>query len=116
MSLIRKIQQRRERRARRVRSKFQADLPRLSVFKSLNHIYAQIIDDAAHKTLVSCSSMTMSADLGDKKALAFAVGKELAQKALAQGIVEAAFDRGPFLFHGRVKALADGLREGGLRI
>lgn len=116
MSLVRKIQQRRERRALRVRTRMQQDLPRVSIFRSLNHIYAQIIDDASNRTLTSCSSLQLTSVSGSKKEVAFVVGKELAQRALAQGIVEAAFDRGAFLFHGRVKALADGLREGGLRI
>lgn len=116
MSLIRKTHKRRERRAQRVRNKIKSDLPRLSVFRSLNHIYAQIIDDAAQVTLVSLSSLQMQQTKGDKKEVAFAVGKELAKKAIDQGIIEAAFDRGSFLYHGRVKALAEGLREGGLRI
>lgn len=116
MSLIRKLKQRRKRRAARVRARLQQDLPRVSIYKSLNQIYAQIIDDNAHRTLISFSSLQLQKRSGDKKEIAFEVGKQLAQKAIVQGIVEAAFDRGPFLFHGRVKALADGLREGGLRV
>lgn len=116
MSVARKIAHRTSQRAKRVRKKFTLDLPRVSVFRSLNHIYAQIIDDKAHKTLVSCSSLELKSLTGDKKAIAHAVGKELAARATSQGIDVVAFDRGSFRFHGRVKSLAEGLREGGLRI
>lgn len=117
MSLERKIKQRTARRAGRVRARVKVGgLPRISVFRSLKHIYAQIIDDAAGTTLVSCSSRELKDIAGDKKAVAQAVGKELAARALKKGIQKAAFDRGPFLFHGRVKALAEGIREGGLTI
>lgn len=117
MSLQRKIRQRTERRALRVRKKVRAaGKLRVCVFRSLKHIYAQIIDDSAAKTLVSCSSLDLKEAAGDKKAIAHSVGKELAARALQQGIQDAAFDRGSFLFHGRVKALADGIREGGLTI
>jgi large subunit ribosomal protein L18 len=91
-------------------------MPRVSVFRSLNHIYAQIIDDAAGKTLASYSSLELKGRSGDKKAIAHEVGKQLAQRAASQGIAVAAFDRGSFRFHGRVKSLAEGLKEGGLRI
>jgi len=116
VSLQRNIKDCIKRRALRVRSKFGDLLPRVSVFRSLNHIYAQIIDDRAQKTLTSCSSLELEKASGDKKAVAFAVGKELAQRAVAQGIEKVAFDRGRFLYHGRVKSLADGLRDGGLKI
>lgn len=116
MSIQKKINKRRERRALHVRSRIKRDttLPRVSVFRSLNQIYAQIIDDAQHATLVSCSSLQISAK-GTKTEVANAVGLELAKRALQHGIVKAAFDRGPFLYHGRVKALAEGLRAGGLQ-
>jgi large subunit ribosomal protein L18 len=117
VSLERKIKQRTQRRLMRVRQHVKkGELPRISVFRSLKHIYAQIIDDNASKTLISCSSKELKELTGDKKAVAQAVGKELAARAIKQGILKAAFDRGPFLFHGRVKALAEGVKEGGLII
>lgn len=116
MSLERKINQRVHRRTMRVRQRFTHDKPRVSVFRSAAHMYAQVIDDNAQKTLASCSSLELKNIKGDKKEVAFAVGKELAKRALAQGINVAAFDRGPFLFHGRVKSLADGLKDGGLQV
>lgn len=116
MSLEKKTKARVLRRTRRVRSKFDGSLPRVSVFRSLNHIYAQLIDDRAHKTVVSYSSLELTKQNGDKKAAAMAVGREFAKRARAQGIEAAVFDRGPFLYHGRVKALVEGLREGGLQI
>lgn len=118
MSVLRKIQQRKNRRAVRVRTSIRAcsSLPRVSVHRTLNQIYAQIIDDSANATMVSFSSLELKNVSGDKKTIAHAVGKELAQRAQAKGIASAVFDRGSFLYHGRVKALADGLREGGLTI
>jgi len=118
VSLQKKIAQGAARRARRVRAvvKKNVKLPRVSVFRSLSHIYAQIIDDATHKTLVSCSSLDVGKVSGDKKAIARLVGLELAKKAQNQGVSVAVFDRGCFLYHGRVKALADGLREGGFKV
>lgn len=116
MSLHRKIAQRRTRRALRVRKRFTGELPRVSVFRSLSHIYAQLIDDKSHVTLASCSSQELENLTGDKTARAFLVGKELAQRVRAAGIERVAFDRGRFLYHGRIKALADGLREGGLTL
>jgi large subunit ribosomal protein L18 len=118
MSIITKQLQRKKRRTLRVRNKVKAhsSLPRVSVFKSLNQIYVQIIDDNAHKTVANSSSLTLKKSTGDKKAVAKAVGLDLAKKAKAAGIESACFDRGPFKYHGRVKALADGLREGGLKI
>lgn len=91
--------------------------PRLAVFKSLKHIYAQIIDDLAGKTLCSASSRegVEGIDKTGNKGAAAAVGKTLAKKAVAAGIKEVAFDRGGFKYHGRVKALADAAREGGLK-
>ncbi len=89
---------------------------RVSVFRSLRHIYAQVIDDSIGKTLVSCSSLDLENLSGDKKAIAQAIGFELAKRAQNKGITTAVFDRGSFLYHGRVKALAEGLRDGGLKI
>ncbi|GMU19812.1 MAG: 50S ribosomal protein L18 [Candidatus Babeliales bacterium] len=117
MSLIKKIQTRKEKRKLRVRSRLQTgDKPRVSVFKSLNHIYAQLINDVKQATLASCSTLELEKLKGDKKVKAHAVGLELAKKAKKLGIEEVVFDRGHFLYHGRIKSLADGLREGGLKV
>jgi large subunit ribosomal protein L18 len=92
--------------------------PRLSVFRSSKHIYAQVIDDAAGRTLAAASSLdgAIRAGLGKGTdvAAANAVGKLIAERAKAAGIERVVFDRGAYLFHGRVKALADAAREGGL--
>lgn len=116
MSLLRKIIKRTERRALRVRSKITDELPRVSVFRSLKHISAQIIDGKQQRTLASCSTIQLKDMKGDKKDQARAIGKELAARALSQGIKVAVFDRGSYLYHGRVKSLVEGLREGGLTI
>ena len=92
--------------------------PRLSVFRSSRHIYAQIIDDAQSRTLAAASSLEKDLRAGLKtgadRAAAAAVGKLIAERAKAAGITAVVFDRGGYLFHGRVKALADAAREGGL--
>ena len=92
--------------------------PRLSVFRSSKHIYAQVIDDAQGKTVAAASSLDKSLReglrTGADKSAATAVGKLLAERAIAAGIKEVVFDRGAYLYHGRVKALADAAREGGL--
>jgi large subunit ribosomal protein L18 len=116
MSLERKKNQRRKRRTLRVRAKFVSALPRLSIFRSLNHIYGQIIVDINGKTIASCSSLELKNLSGSKSEKARAVGLELAKRALENGVAKAAFDRGRFLYHGRVKALADGLREAGMQL
>jgi large subunit ribosomal protein L18 len=91
-----------------------SDRPRLSVFRANRHIYAQLIDDEAGKTLAAASSMEVKAK--DKKtSLAMEVGKLLAKKAGEKKISSVVFDRGGFAYHGRVKALAEGAREGGLK-
>jgi len=91
---------------------------RLSVFRSSQHIDAQIIDDAAGRTLAAASSLDKdlraALKTGADKAAAAAVGKLVAERALAAGVTEVVFDRGSYLYHGRVKALADAAREGGL--
>lgn len=93
--------------------------PRLCVFRSNKNIACQIIDDTTHQTLVSASSndKDLKAEIGygGNKEAAKAVGEAIAKRALAKGIEEVAFDRGGFLYHGRVKELADGAREGGLK-
>ena len=96
-----------------------AERPRLSVFRSDKHIYAQVIDDLAGRTLASASSMNtdVRGDLknGGNIAAAKQVGKAIAERAKAAGITQVAFDRGGRKYHGRVKALADAAREGGLK-
>jgi len=114
-----KIELNRSRRAQRVHYKVKdvaAGKPRVVVFRSLNHIYAQMIDDLAGKTLVSSSSLIVKNKQGDKTASARLVGIDLAEKAKQAGITSACFDRGRFLYHGRVKSLVEGLREAGLSI
>jgi large subunit ribosomal protein L18 len=105
----------RVRRAVKLRS---GDRARLSVHRSSQHIYAQVIDDAAGKTIAAASSiekdMRGSGKPGGNKAAAAAVGKLIAERAIKAGVKTVVFDRGGYLFHGRVKALADAAREGGL--
>lgn len=93
-----------------------SERPRLSVFRSNKEIYAQVIDDVEGKTLASASSAKNKATEGKAKAEAAAiVGKELAEKALKAGVDTVVFDRNGYQYHGRVKSLADGAREGGLK-
>ena len=105
------------RRHRRVRGKISgtAERPRLNVFRSSQNIYAQLIDDTAGVTLCAASSVEKSfGDRGGNKEAAREVGKLIAERATKKGISTVVFDRGGFVFHGRVKELADGAREGGL--
>jgi large subunit ribosomal protein L18 len=88
--------------------------PRLAIYRSNQHIYAQIIDDTVGKTLAAESDLKLTVK-GDKKAKAYEVGKKLAEKATKKGISEVVFDRGGFLYHGRVVSVATGAREGGLK-
>ena len=88
--------------------------PRLAVFRSNSQIYAQLIDDVTGKTLAASSSVTLKAT-GDKTSQAQAVGKSIAEQAVAKGLKAAVFDRGGYKYHGRVKALADAAREAGLQ-
>ena len=107
---------RRQRRARYKLRQAGGSRPRLSVFRSGKHIYAQVIDDTAGKTIVAASTLDKEIK-GKAKATregAAEVGKTLAQRAKKAGVSAVVFDRGGFLFHGRVKALADAAREGGL--
>ena len=101
----------------RVRAKISgtAEKPRLCVFRSNKHIEAQIIDDVKGVTLVSASSVQLKLGNGSNCEAAAKVGAELAKRALAKGIEVVAFDRGGYLYHGRVAALADAAREGGLK-
>ncbi len=108
--------ERRQMRHARVRKKVSGtpDVPRLSVFRSNNHINAQIIDDVNGNTLVSASSIDMKLNNGGNVEGAKAVGAELARRALDKNIKKVVFDRGGYQYHGRVQALAEAAREGGL--
>jgi large subunit ribosomal protein L18 len=109
-------EQKRRRRHRRVRGKVHgsAGRPRLCVFRSSKGIYAQVIDDDAGVTLAAASTLALGAGDGTKSERAAEVGKLVAQRAREAGVEKVVFDRGGYLYHGRVKALADGAREGGL--
>ena len=108
---------RRVRRRHHVRGKIvgTAERPRLSVFRSSKHIYAQLIDDLQGVTLAAASSRGKEAAYGGNKKAAADIGKKLAQAAKEKGINKVAFDRGHYRYHGRIKALADAAREGGLQ-
>lgn len=111
--------ERRQRRKQRVRKKIfgTTERPRLTVFRSLGHIYAQIIDDSRAATLAAASSLdsdVRSAEAGTKASKSKQVGALIAQRALANNITKVAFDRNGYVYHGRVKALADAAREAGL--
>jgi len=110
-----KSQDKKTRRVKRIRKKiaFVSNRPRLTVFRSNVNIYAQIIDDAKAVTVVSASSKEIKAKTKTEQATE--VGKLIAQKGLEAKITEVVFDKGSFRFHGRVKALAEGAREGGLK-
>ncbi|MCP4779633.1 MAG: 50S ribosomal protein L18 [Hyphomicrobium sp.] len=118
MSVLKNKFDKRKARVRRTLQTCSAARPRLSVHRSSKHIYAQVIDDAAGKTVAAAS--TLEKDLkgglktGADKAAAEAIGKVLAERALKAGVKVVVFDRGGYLFHGRVKALADAARESGL--
>ena len=107
----------RVRRHTRIRKKIHgtAECPRLSVFRSNSHIYAQIIDDAKGVTLVACSSFNLKLENGSNVEAASKVGAELAKLAVAKGIENVVFDRSGYLYHGRVEALANAARENGLK-
>jgi large subunit ribosomal protein L18 len=111
------VREARLRRHRRVRGKVSgtAERPRLVVFRSNRGIFAQLIDDEAGRTLVSASWLGQRSFQGTKTEQAAAVGKRLAAEAKKAGIETCVFDRGGYLYHGRVKALAEGAREGGLK-
>lgn len=98
----------------RVKIKGTAQRPRLSVFRSLKHIYAQIIDDEKGQTLVAASDRDLSAKFDKRETIAYETGKILAKRALEKKIKKIVFDRGGYKYHGRIKALAEGVREGGL--
>jgi large subunit ribosomal protein L18 len=105
----------RAKRHRRVRVTVSgtSERPRLAVYRSLNHLYAQVIDDGAAKTVAAASTVELKAK-GNGMTEAAQVGKQIADKAKAAGVKQVVFDRGGFLYHGRIKALADAAREAGL--
>jgi large subunit ribosomal protein L18 len=115
-----KSKEARKRRHRRIRARLAgtAERPRLSVFRSLEHIYVQVVDDEAGRTIASASTVDahLLADMDGKtkKEQATLVGKAVAERAQVAGVKQVVFDRGGYLYHGRIKALADGAREGGL--
>ncbi|WP_263356829.1 50S ribosomal protein L18 [Acidicapsa ligni] len=100
----------------RIRQKISgtAQRPRLNVYRSLNHIYAQVIDDATGTTLASASTLAGKINAGGNIAAAKEVGKLVAEQAIEKGVKKVVFDRGGYLYHGRIKALADAAREAGL--
>ncbi|HJN80244.1 MAG: 50S ribosomal protein L18 [Phycisphaerales bacterium] len=110
---------RRTRRRKGIRSSIfgMPDRPRLTVFRSSKHVYAQVIDDLSGRTLAAASTMEKDAksSYGGNVAAAGEVGKRLAERAVAAGVGSVVFDRNGFKYHGRVKSLADGAREGGLK-
>lgn len=118
MSALQDLRDRRRQRLRFQLRQKSNGRPRLSVFRSGKHIYAQVIDDAQGRTVAAASSLdkALRAELksGANKSAAAVVGKLVAERAVAAGIKEVVFDRGAYLYHGRVKALADAAREGGL--
>ena len=118
MSRLKATNARRKQRVRLALRRSAGGRPRLSVFRSSKHIYAQVIDDQKGETLASASSLEKSLrDAGKTGAdidAAKAVGKLLAERAAQKGVKEVVFDRGAYIYHGRVKALADAAREGGL--
>ncbi len=111
----RKQQDSRAGRTRRKIKRVSTDRPRLSVFRSSKNISAQIIDDAQGKTLASATSLEKDFGKGSDKDSAAKVGKALADRAVKAGVKEVVFDRGGYMFHGRVKALAEAAREAGLK-
>ena len=100
----------------RIRQKLSGttERPRLNVFRSLNHIYAQVIDDQTGTTLAAASTLSLKLKTGGNVAAAKEIGKVIAERAAEKGVKKVVFDRGGFLYHGRIKALADAAREAGL--
>ena len=114
------LKKRRKRRHKRIRSEIRGnkEKPRLNVYRSNKHIYGQLIDDTTGEVLASAKDIDIDKEIDDdnrKVKLAFETGKLLAEKALKEDIKKAVFDRGGYKYHGRVKALAEGAREGGLK-
>jgi large subunit ribosomal protein L18 len=123
MTIETNLQKRRTRRTHRVRNrirKSRSTRPRLTVFRSNRHMYAQIIDDEAGRTLVSASTVEKelfgAGKFAGNKDAAVKVGQTLAARAIERGIKEVVFDRGPYKYHGRVQVLADAVRQGGVEL
>ncbi|MFQ5730620.1 MAG: 50S ribosomal protein L18 [Planctomycetaceae bacterium] len=121
MKALKRLRNQRRRRVNRVRNRVRHSAggrPRLTVFRSNNHIYAQVIDDAAGRTLVSANSLQKdvagSGQYAGNKAAAEIVGRLIAERSLEQGVQEVVFDRGAYKYHGRVAALAEAARSAGL--
>lgn len=118
MADLKKLRERRKNRVRAHIRRVAVGVPRLSVFRSSKNIYAQVIDDTAGVTLAAASTIEkgVRGDLktGADKAAAAAVGKLVAERARAKGVAKVVFDRGPYPYHGRIQALAEAAREGGL--
>jgi large subunit ribosomal protein L18 len=106
----------RQRIHQRIRRKLSGteERPRLNVYRSLNHIYVQVIDDQKGETLVSASTLALKVKVGGNVAAAKEIGKAVAEAAIAKGVKKVVFDRGGYLYHGRIRALADAAREAGL--
>ena len=109
----RQLSRRRRHRRVRVRVRGTAERPRLSVYRSLHHLYAQLIDDDAHATVAASSTVRLASHSNNLEA-AERVGRAIAELAQQKGVARVVFDRGGFLYHGRIKALADAARAGGL--
>lgn len=116
MNIAKRMQIQKDRRAHRVRAKIRGEAirPRLSVFRSNSYIYAQLIDDVSGTTLVSANSRELKN--GKTMDAAKLVGKTIAERAKEKGITRAVFDRGLYRYHGRVKAIAEAVREGGIEM
>lgn len=115
MSKAKELRRAKIRKRIRGRVKGTPEMPRLSVFRSNKQIYAQVIDDVAGHTIAAASSSENGISKGNKTEISASVGKLIAERLLAKGVSAVIFDRGGYLYHGRVKALADGAREGGLK-
>jgi len=117
MSVTKRLAARRQRRTFRVRNAVRGttERPRLSVFRSSKHIYAQVIDDSVGKTLAAATSASKGGGYGGNIKAATAVGNKVAAAAKAAGVTKVVFDRGHYKFHGRVKALAEAVRAGGIQ-
>ncbi|MFL5328134.1 MAG: 50S ribosomal protein L18 [Gemmataceae bacterium] len=117
MKAQRRLHATRERKRHRVRNRVRgtSERPRLTVFRSSKHIYAQLVDDDAGKTLAAASSAGKDGGYGGNIKAATAVGTKVAEAAKAAGVTKVAFDRGHYKFHGRVKALAEAVRKGGIQ-
>ena len=113
---LKKVQRAKRRRRVRGRLRGSSDRPRLSVFRSNRHLYAQLIDDEKGNTLVAVSDLSLGNEIENrtKTEIATKLGHEIAKRALSVGVAKVSFDRGGYRYHGRVKALAEGARAGGL--